>query len=62
MWKHLTMQTPVMSSQVSEWPLQLHGRQLFKSLRKYPFAHTYDRKHGTELLNKLDLNSLKGTV
>lgn len=31
----------MISSQVSEWPLQLHGRHLFWLLRKYPLAHTF---------------------
>lgn len=35
----LTLQTPVMSSQESAWPLQLHGKHWFPSLRKNPFLH-----------------------
>lgn len=36
----LTIQMPVMSSQESAWPLQLHGKHTLCSLKKNPFVHT----------------------
>lgn len=45
----LTLQMPVMSSQESAWPLQLHGKHTLCSLKKNPLVHTCSVKRKTKV-------------